>query len=859
MSNVSEKELEFAKLIAKLKQGTLETQEKFLETVEAANIAGMGAIENHKREADEIRKKIQTQAFANKTVEMMYKKRLFLLNQEINAHNDIDEKLAQQETQNNKIVKNYTKIHGKVKQISSGWKQIISSLVEVNNIAKDINFGIDLKYAQTMAGYFKTFAAVRSEMMSLTEGKKAIYEIDALGKSINRTTFSNHDFRMGIKNTQKDLRGYGVTSKEVAETYNLLYKNVTDFSKQDKVLQFQLRDSALRFQTLNISTQDTAKAMEVSTKTFGMSFEEQENLQVALALSAKAMQIAPEQMLQNYVRIAPRLASYGKKMEQVFIGLAAKAKASGASIDELFKVAEGFDQFESAARITGKLNAMFGTQLNSVQLMMADESERLDIIREHFKMMGKPVTGRWERKSLARILGTDVGTVVKLFSEAAGGAEDLELATRKATSITDRDKDSFYNDLTQNVDALKENASIWESIRNMWVSDDTLKGVEDMNRVLSDNRGLYKNLEDAFAGANGFRSSLTAAFRDANQAIRDGKLLEVLDKLSKLQIKKEDWVTIDAEVERRASQAKLPSRVLDTIGGFFGGMGQIFLALNARTLFNKFMGKLPGGAPPPMAPSGLNVAPLGAGVSGPLLPGQTRGPASPPLAPVSPVGPAGRPRPSPRRLRPVGPARGPAVPPTVAPPPTTTPPVVPPTPSPIRTARLARVRAGAMGGAGAGALMGVMGAYQTYTDVRRQQQTTAQKTAAAIGRGVGTGTGFMAGGAIGGAFGGIPGFIIGGLLGMVLGQVGGTVGESVADTITDAQTQESSTATEQQRVETRNVEQNTDILKTINDAAIERNRTLIRMERLLQEIRNKSSGGALRTLAPPPESGLLPE
>jgi hypothetical protein len=159
-----------------------------------------------------------------------------------------------------------------------------------------------------------------------------------------------------------------------------------------------------------------------------MSSEQAITLQEELVKTARGIGIAPSQMVQGFAQAAPRLSAHGANMEKVFKGLALQSKNTGASIDQLLGIAEGFDTFEEAARKTSQLNAMFGTQLNSVELLNATEEERIQILQSSLQATGKSIDtlGRFELKSLAQIIGVDVATVRKTFGATNEGLDDLE-------------------------------------------------------------------------------------------------------------------------------------------------------------------------------------------------------------------------------------------------------------------------------------------------------------------------------------------------------------------------------------------------------------------------------------------------
>lgn len=101
------------------------------------------------------------------------------------------------------------------------------------------------------------------------------------------------------------------------------------------------------------------------------------------------------------------LASFGKVGRKVFLESAAYAKRLGISIAALEKFTDMTDTFESTAEAAAKMNTVFGTSINSLELMLEqDPAKRLEMVRKQFKEQGKTFEGmsRQERKFFAQTM-----------------------------------------------------------------------------------------------------------------------------------------------------------------------------------------------------------------------------------------------------------------------------------------------------------------------------------------------------------------------------------------------------------------------------------------------------------------------
>ena len=120
------------------------------------------------------------------------------------------------------------------------------------------------------------------------------------------------------------------------------------------------------------------------------------------------------QVVEDFVTAAPKLAFYGDRIMDVFEGLQKQAKVTGLSVDQLLGlVGEKFDTFEGAGQAVGKLNAILGgPYLNSIDMLNSTEEQRLEMIKAAVDASGVQFDqlNKFEQKAFASALGTDVDT-----------------------------------------------------------------------------------------------------------------------------------------------------------------------------------------------------------------------------------------------------------------------------------------------------------------------------------------------------------------------------------------------------------------------------------------------------------------
>jgi hypothetical protein len=313
-------------------------------------------------------------------------------------------------------------------------------------------------------------------------------------------------------------------------------------------------------------------------------------LQEELVKTARGIGIAPSQMVQGFAQAAPRLSAHGANMEKVFKGLALQSKNTGASIDQLLGIAEGFDTFEEAARKTSQLNAMFGTQLNSVELLNATEEERIQILQSSLQATGKSIDtlGRFELKSLAQIIGVDVATVRKTFGATNEGLDDLEKKASAAKSSV-----NIEEEMNKSVSAQERLTAANEAFKNT-VAMETIGAIRNQAAALSTNDTLMQNMADNAAFlAQGYNYMVNQATALQNQLSKVAAAQAAMDFKNTL-------------VEPFAAAAG----ILGSMLGMMGTLGSGLMDIVMLRKLNKLGGPGTGGATPTGA-GASNVAKAG--------------------------------------------------------------------------------------------------------------------------------------------------------------------------------------------------------------------------------------------------------
>ena len=132
------------------------------------------------------------------------------------------------------------------------------------------------------------------------------------------------------------------------------------------------------------------------------------------------------------------LSKYGAQAEDVFLDLAKQAKATGIEVSTLMGYAKQFDQFDTAAKSVGRLNAILGgPYLNSIDMLNATEAERIDLLKSSVDAAGVQfdAMNRFEKQAIAAALGMSVEDASRIMKMSTA---EMELQTMEQEALADQ-------------------------------------------------------------------------------------------------------------------------------------------------------------------------------------------------------------------------------------------------------------------------------------------------------------------------------------------------------------------------------------------------------------------------------------
>jgi len=316
------------------------------------------------------------------------------------------------------------------------------------------------------------YAAFDVSVLTFKNASEQAKSVETLGTSIKKTTGFTGDFTKRITEATWNMGELGLVAKDYERVLTGLQRQVSVFSRRTDVQQDKLVRSAVGFEKLGVSAEDTGALLEQGTKLMGLSVEDTLKLEEDLIKTAKAIGVMPSVMVKGMVTSAPRLAAFGDKMGKVFVNLQKQVKATGASMDSMIGISETFYEFGSGAEAVAQLNSVFRTNLNLADMMMQTPDQIIKTLQKEFTAAGNSIEdmqkrgqlGFFELRSAAQILHTDVDTLIKTLGPTQDISKEIDKAAATAGA---RD---INEQLKENVTSSEQIANARERDKNLLIN-----------------------------------------------------------------------------------------------------------------------------------------------------------------------------------------------------------------------------------------------------------------------------------------------------------------------------------------------------------------------------------------------------
>ena len=309
--------------------------------------------------------------------------------------------------------------------IGDQWKKgIIGGFIEVSQVQGGFKEAL-ARSAEAMKKTMSLSNILGSSLQKMAESTAALYiEQDTAIASLRKATSTYKEYDDIVVQIERDNLGFGISTGDAAKSVQSLYTGMTNFVLLGPKVRSQLAQTTARLEKLGVAAETTTAVMEIATRVLGMTGAAAANLSLELAASAEAMSMPINAFTENFVKSMPILAKWGSQAVPVFKKVQAASRSLGIEVNQLLDIVGKFDTFEGAAEAAGKLNTILGGNLlNSTELVLANEAERVKMIQKTIVASGRSweSMNRHEKQSVATALGiSDMTVASKLMTEGLG-------------------------------------------------------------------------------------------------------------------------------------------------------------------------------------------------------------------------------------------------------------------------------------------------------------------------------------------------------------------------------------------------------------------------------------------------------
>ena len=161
------------------------------------------------------------------------------------------------------------------------------------------------------------------------------------------------------------------TRDEMAKTYQELFQNSAALREASEKDQESMTDMAKTLERrLGVAVGGTAMATQDMVYAFGLTSKEAEKMAGSIAVAAKGLKLDATKAMSDFAAQANNLAKFGlPDIENQFLRMAKVSQQTGISMDSMVSTMEKFTTFEGALNAASKMNAVFGTTIDGLELM----------------------------------------------------------------------------------------------------------------------------------------------------------------------------------------------------------------------------------------------------------------------------------------------------------------------------------------------------------------------------------------------------------------------------------------------------------------------------------------------------------
>ena len=372
-------------------------------------------------------------------------------------------------------------------QLNAGAAKGGSMKTAMMDMGKSMGKAGFLKVLELVSAGFKAFAKLTTDFILAQD--KAI-------SSFRRLTGGTKEYNQQIAAVSVSSRAAGITAAEQGKAFEELYTGMSSFTELNKNEQTNLAETTMLLGKLGVAAGDQSKILDQMTRTLGKSAAGAAHTLKDLTGAAIDIGVAPGKMVKDFAASFSELSKFGDNAIDVFKDLSVQSKKTGIEVSRLMAITKKFDTFEGAATAVGKLNAILGgPYLNSIDMLNASESERIEQIRTTLQLSGQQfeALNKFEKMAIADALGMSV--------EETGRLMKMSTAEMQMQAITQAELAEKAADVQTMVEKIKSALSTL-ALDMQPVIDDVIMPLVDWMA------GLIEGWGQAQAGASAFANTM---------------------------------------------------------------------------------------------------------------------------------------------------------------------------------------------------------------------------------------------------------------------------------------------------------------------------------------------------------------
>lgn len=278
---------------------------------------------------------------------------------------------------------------------------------------------------------------------------KMAIDVNNLSKELGASTGFGDKFNSTITAMGQSGHMAGIGFKESTAALKGLTEGLSSFNPNAEDTNAYIGMTVARLEKLGVSSAASVKSIDHMQRAMGMTAKQAADTTAQVARMGKEIGISGTKMINDFNAASGRLAIYGEGNIKVFKELAAQAKATGIEMSSLLSISEKFDKFDSAAESVGQLNAVLGTQLSTLEMINASDSEKIMLMKQEVQA----TVGNFD--------ALDKHT--KQYIAHAMGVKDVAEAQR-LLNMSNAEYEKYQKGQKENADIQKEMADATEKL-----------------------------------------------------------------------------------------------------------------------------------------------------------------------------------------------------------------------------------------------------------------------------------------------------------------------------------------------------------------------------------------------------------